>query len=193
MEGESSESVQSVPMTNQVLSKTEEELRKAVRSNSHAILARAAKTPISEIDIPLTDDIVMTDVRQPLEIDIQKLKSEFTMGYNRGGPVFYVALQNFSMEESVVMEAMRKEWSKLWQKEDKEFESVLNSSPYLKKFSNRMFYVWNRNHRLLAWYIFITSNQRSNPAFHVPVKAIVLKVEENNKKELLHAMTEWNK
>ena len=176
-----------------MLSKTEEELRKAVRSNSHVILARAAETPISEIDIPLCRMVVMTDVRQPLEVDIQKLRSEFTMGYKRGGPVFYVALRNFAMEEGFVTEELRKGWSKQWQKADREFESILNTSPYLKKFSNRMFCVWDGNHRLLAWYPFIASNQRNNPAFHVPVKAIVLRVEESNRKELLHAMTDWNK
>ena len=112
MEGESSERDQSVHLSDQVLSKTKEELRKAVRSNSHAILARAAETPISEIDIPLCRMIVMTDVRQPLEIDIQKLRSEFMMGYKRGGLVFYVALRNFNMEEGIVTNAMRKEWSK---------------------------------------------------------------------------------
>ena len=193
MEGDSSEVVRSVQLMEQMLSKTEEELRKAVRSNSHAILARAAETPISEIDIPLCRMVVMTDVRQPLEVDIQKLRSEFTMGYKRGGPVFYVALRNFAMEEGFVTEELRKGWSKQWQKADREFESVLNTSPYLKKFSNRMFYVWDGNHRLLAWNPFIASNQRNNPAFHVPVKAIVLRVEESNRKELLHAMTDWNK
>ena len=193
MEGESSEVVRSVQLTDQALSKTEEELKKAVRSNSHTILARAAETPISEIDISLCRMVVMTDVRQPLEIDIQKLRSEFTMGYKRGGPVFCVALRNLSMEEGIVTDEMRKGWSKLWQKSDREFERVLNTSPYLKKFSNRMFYVWDGNHRLLAWYPFIASNQRNNPALHVPVKAIVLRVEENNRKELLHAMTDWNK
>ena len=118
MEGESSAPVQAVHPAELNLSNIEEELRKAVRSNSHAILARAAETLISEIDIPLCRMIVMTNVRQPLEIDIQKLRSEFTMGYKRGGPVFYVALRNFSMEEGVVTDAMTKGWSKLWQKAD---------------------------------------------------------------------------
>ena len=44
-----------------MLSKTEEELRKAVRSNLHAILARVAKTLISEIDIPLCRMVVNHD------------------------------------------------------------------------------------------------------------------------------------
>ena len=70
MEGESSEPVRSTQLTEQVLSKTEEDLKKAVRSNFHVILARATETPISEIDIPLCRMVVMTDVRQSLEIDI---------------------------------------------------------------------------------------------------------------------------
>ena len=193
MEGQSSQPEESVPATDQGLSKIEEELQKAVRSNSHAILARGAETLISEIDIPLCRMIVMTDVRQPLEIDIQKLRSEFTMGYKCDGLVFYVVMLNFSMEEDLVTDAMKKGWSKLWQKADKEFVSVLNSSPYLKKFSNKMFYVSNGNHRLLAWYPFITTNQKNNLAFHVLVKSIVLNVHEGNRKELVHAMTDWSK
>ena len=39
--------------TDRGLAFIEEELRKAVRSNLHAVLARAAGTPIFEIDIPL--------------------------------------------------------------------------------------------------------------------------------------------
>ena len=49
MEGESSEPGRSTQLTVEVLSKTEEELRKAVRSNSHVILARVAESPISEL------------------------------------------------------------------------------------------------------------------------------------------------
>ena len=63
MEGESSAPLHEVHPAELNLSKTEEELKKAVRSNSHAILARAAETPISEINIPLCRMIVMTDVR----------------------------------------------------------------------------------------------------------------------------------
>ena len=111
MEGESSQPMESVPATDQNLSKIEEELRKAVWSNSNAILARAAETPISEIDIPLCRMIVMTDVRQPLEINIQKLRSEFTLGYKHGGPIFYVTMWNFSMEEALVTDVTKKGWS----------------------------------------------------------------------------------
>ena len=172
---------------------TEEQLRKSVQSNSHAVLARAAEKPISEIDIPLCRMVAMTEVRKPLEVDIQKLRAEFTRGYRRGGPAFYVATKSYGMEETNVTAKMRKGWSKLWQKADKDFELLLKSNPDLVKFSNKMFHVWDGNHRLLAWYPLIEWNHMHDPAFHVPVKSIVLNISGSNRKEILHAMTDWNK
>ena len=66
---------------------TEGELWKAMWNNSHAVLARAAEIPISEIDILLYRMVAMTKVRQPLEVNIQKLRAEFTRGYRHGNPV----------------------------------------------------------------------------------------------------------
>ena len=83
------------------------------------------------------------------------------MGYKRGGPVFYVATQNLSLEEAFVTNATKKGWSKLWQKTEKEFKSVLNSSRELKKFLNRMFYIWDGNHKLLAWYPSLRPTRRT--------------------------------
>ena len=88
---------------------------------------------------------------------------------------------------------MRKGWSKLWQKADRDFESTLNNNRVLKKFSNMMFHVWDGNHRLLAWYPLIEWNHKSDLAFHVLVKSIILSITDVNCKEILHAMTDWNK
>ena len=52
--------------------------------------------------------VVMTKVRQPLEVDIQKLRAEFTWGYRCSGPVFYVATKSFGMDESFVTDEMKK-------------------------------------------------------------------------------------
>lgn len=194
MEVENPEALAVVQTTaDQGLAFTEEQLRNAVRSNSNAVLARAAETPISEIDIPLCRMVAMTEVRKPLEVDIQKLRAEFTRGYRRGSPAFYVATKSFAMEETIVTAQMRKGWSKLWQKADRDFERALKSNPDLVKFSNKMFHVWDGNHRLLAWYPLIEWNHMHDPAFHVPVKSIVLSISSANRKEILHAMTDWNK
>ena len=94
----------------------------------HAVLAKAAETPIYEIDIPLCRMVVMTEVREPLEVNIQKLKAEFTQGYRRGGLVFYAVTKSFGMKENFVTNEMKKGWSKLWQKANRDFESSLNSN-----------------------------------------------------------------
>lgn len=175
------------------LDKTEEQLRRAVRGNSHTVLLEAVETPISELDIPLCRMIPMTDVRHPLKTDIQKLKSEFTGGYKRASACFYVSLSSFRMEEAIVTDEVRKGWSRLWRKEDEEFEGRLRGHPSLHKFSNHMFYVWDGNHRHIAWYDIINNIHKDDPEFHAPVKAVVLKVTPQNCNLVLHAMTDWNK
>ena len=97
------------------------------------------------------------------------------------------------MEETIVTAEMRKGWSKLWKKANRDFERALNSNLKLAKFLNKMFHVWDSNHRLLAWYPLIEWNHMFDPAFHVPVKSIVLRITDTNRKEILHAMTDWNK
>lgn len=56
-----------------------------------------------------------------------------------------------------------------------------------------MFHVWDGNHRLLAWFPLIEWNHKFDPLFHVPVKSIILCITDVNRKEILHAMTDWNK
>ena len=73
------------------------------------------------------------------------------------------------------------------------FEERLKRDPALKKFSNMMFHMWDGNHRHKAWMPFILQFHADDPAFHVSVRAILLNVTEQNNKELLHAMTHWNK
>lgn len=56
-----------------------------------------------------------------------------------------------------------------------------------------MFFVWDGNHRLKAWMSFIEECHPKDVAFHVHVKAILLKVTMENHDVLLNAMTNWNK
>ena len=52
--------------------------------------------------------VMMTKIRQPLEVNIQKLRAESTQDYRRGGLVFYMATRSFGMEESFITNEMRK-------------------------------------------------------------------------------------
>ena len=175
------------------LAAMEEKLRQAVRGNSHAAIQQAMDYPGLEIDVPLCRMIPMTDVRDPLKTDIAKLKAEFAHGYRRASASFYLSLNSYSMEESVVTEEHRGRWSSLWREQDELFESRLKEDSRLEKFSNRFFYVWDGNHRHLAWMDIINSLHGDDPAFHVSVRSMIINVTPQNRNMLLHAMTDWNK
>ena len=135
----------------------------------------------------------MTEVRLLIDPDVDRLCGEFMAGYKSGGPVFYVSTTSYTLEEKMVSDDIRKTWSSLWQNEDKLFEEHLRTKPAMAKYSNRMFFVWDGNHRLKAWMPYIEECHREDPEFHVPVRAIVLKVTDENCDLVLNAMTDWNK
>ena len=191
MEGESSQR-SDVPL-DQGLAITEDSLRRSVRGNSFAMITRAMESPISELEIPLCRLHLMTDVRLPMDPDVERLRAEFTNGYKRGGLSFYVSTTSYTLQEMEVTEDIRESWSTLWQEQNALFEERLRRNPALKRFSNRMFFVWDENHRLKAWMPYITECHPEDLAFHVHVKAILLKVTNENHDVLLNAMTDWNK
>lgn len=168
-------------------------LRREVMGTSHLALQSAVDSPGMEIDVPLCRMIPMKDVREPLQYDIQKLKAEFTRGYRRASACFYLSLRSFRMEESYVTETDRASWSELWRQEDLEFEGRLLSTPGLEKFSNRFFYVWDGNHRHIAWTESINALHQQDAEFHVSVRSVIINVTPQNCNMMLHAMTDWNK
>ena len=175
------------------LADTADALRKNLRSYSCALLGQHLESPISELDIPLCRMESMPSVRTPLEVDIQRLRAEFTEGYRRGNAALIVSVRSVDLKEMEVTEERRAGWSDLWQREDAAFEERLRSNPNLQRFSNKMFYVWDGNHRLRAWYPLINEKHAMDPAFHVPVRCTLVKVTEENKLKLMSAMTDVNK
>lgn len=171
----------------------EQKLRKNVRGNSHAALQLAVDIPGLELDVPLCRMLPMLEVRKPLKTDINKLMSEFTSGYRRASACFYLSLKNFAMEEATVTDGHRATWSPLWRKEDEEFEARLRSDPRLEKYSDKFLYIWDGNHRHLAWMEAISTLHPNDPSFHLPVRSVMINATPQNCHSLLHAMTEWNK
>lgn len=177
----------------EALAVMEETLRNNVRGNSHVALMQAMDTLGLEFDVPLCRMIPMTDVRLPMKTDIQKLKAEFSRGYQRASACFYLAVKRFSMKEAFVTQVDGENWSPLWQKEDREFEEQLKNDPRLGKFFDRFFYVWDGNHGHIAWMDMINALHSTDASFHVPGRSVVLNVTPENCNMLLHAMTDWNK
>ena len=193
MEGESSQRMEMDVSVDPGLAITEDNLRRSVRGSSLAMISRSLETPFSELEIPLCRLQLMTEVRLPMDPDVERLRGEFVNGYKRGGPSFYVSTTSYNLQEMEVTDAIQQSWSPLWQEQDKIFEDRLSRVPALERFSKKMFFVWDGNHRLKAWMPYIAECHPHDVAFHVHVKAILLKVTAENHDVLLNAMTNWNK
>jgi hypothetical protein len=132
----------------------------------------------SQIDIPLCRMISLQIVRPALENDIMKLQADFIHGYRVGAAVFYVSLTDEHGQEQDVTATDRLEWNDHWRSQDAEFEKFLQSDNELKALSNMFFFVWDGNHRLLAWKDHIRKVHSKDLEWHYRVRSIVLQTKD---------------
>jgi len=130
-------------------------------------------------------------VRPTMRSDVKRLEAEFVHGYRDGDRVFYVSLSSDTGEEKVVSVADEEAWGPQWQKEHEDFESKVKDDPILGILSGRMFFVWDGNHRLLAWRQFIDRAHAEDPEWHLSVECILLNVGDSTP-ILLNAMHDIN-
>jgi hypothetical protein len=74
------------------------------------------------------------------------------MGYRDGDRVLYVSPYNNLNEELHVSDDIHNSWSPFWQEANEEFEAMFQNDPDLAHLCDKMFYVWEGNHRLSAWW-----------------------------------------
>ena len=120
------------------------------------------------------------------------MKADFIHGYRPGAAMFYVSTTNFVGQERMVTEEDRSSWSPNWQRREREFERVIAKDKDLKVLSNRMFFVWDGNHRLQAWWEFINQTHPLDYDWHYAVRAMVISTK-NDVTSILMAMHDINK
>lgn len=133
----------------------------------------------------------MAKVRPVGEMGVQHLEREFVNGYRDGDRVLYISMYNHEEQTADVTDAIIGEWSEYWQRANEAFELDLQSDPDLQQFSGKMFYVWEGNHRLSAWFRHINSHHSEDPEWHISVHCIVLDPR-GQIGNLLHAMHDIN-
>ena len=74
-----------------------------------------------------------------------------TDGYMEGNGFFYVALEDNHGHTNDVTPTVMAKWSMEWREVNDEFEKKLFADEDMKIFSDKMFMVWDGNHRLQAW------------------------------------------
>ena len=107
------------------------------------------------MNIPLVRMLSLQVVLLALAIDIEKIKADFIHGYKPSAAVFYVSTTNFMNTERLVTADERAAWRPHWSQRDWEF---LLGDPELRSLSNKYFFVWDGNHRLIAWMEFIAQS-----------------------------------
>lgn len=131
----------------------------------------------SKLQIPLCRMISLPIVRPYLKNDVMNLGSHFlNNGYMEGNGVFYVALENHEGMVVPVTIDVSDSWSPHWKTVNDIFEKHLLDDEDLQCFSNKMFHVWDGNHRLQAWLPIINGDHSEDMAWHCSVESIILEV-----------------
>ena len=133
----------------------------------------------AEMNILLVRMLSLQVVRPTLAIDIEKMKADFIHGYRPGAAVFYVSTSNFTDTERLVTADERAAWGPHWCQKDREFEEFLLGDLELRSLSNKYFFVWDGNHRLIAWMEFIAQSYPHDIHWHYRVRSNVLHTKGN--------------
>ena len=91
--------------------------------------------------------------------------------------IFFVALENHEGKVVIVTKDVTDTWSPHWVTANTAFENKLLQDDDLKCFSNKMFHVWDGNHRLQAWLPVINKDHSDDLNWHYSVESIVLEVQ----------------
>jgi hypothetical protein len=125
--------------------------------------------------IPLCRMKSLPVVRPFLKNDVSQLATHFMIdGYMEGCGFFYVALEDNHGHTNDVTPSVVATWSPEWKEVNAEFEKKLLADEDLKIFSNKMFMVWDGNHRLQAWMPIIENFHTHDINWHFCVEGVIL-------------------
>ena len=155
---------------------SELELHKSQKEDSNGVIQRLQINPTSKshFSIPLCCLRALPLVRSISEVEVQRLECEFVMGCREGDRVMYVSVFNDIPVDLPVSPAIMASWSPHWQEASVEFDVELKEDPDPAHLCGKMFFVWERNHRLTAWWTHINNNHVDEKNWHVLVDCIMV-------------------
>ncbi len=125
------------------------------------------------MNVPLCQMVPMLVVCPTLNIDIMKMKHAFQMVYKEGDKVFYLSSTNWKGEKNTIDEHEQL-WNVQWWEENKRIFFMEN--PHLHRFLRCMFFVWDGNHRLQAWVLYIKWVHDEDIFWHISMDFILLDI-----------------
>jgi hypothetical protein len=94
--------------------------------------------------------IPMPIVRPTLKSDITKLEADFFNAYCDDNRVFYISATDSKGYLKFIDDEVRASWGPNWTQANVMFESQLDTNPSFISYKNKMFFIWNGNHRFFA-------------------------------------------
>ena len=88
-------------------------------------------------------------VRPILEFDVQLLENEYFNDYREGDRVLYVSVVNDRGESLCVTKDKLRFSDPMWQQVNNVFEQSFFRDEDLKVFKDKLFWVWEGNHRVI--------------------------------------------
>ncbi len=172
-------------------------IRHNLKKNSFSVVESMRIQPVekSSIRIPLCRLIHMPLVRPTLRSDVTKLMAAFQFGYRTGSATLYVSTANESGENRFISAKDKREWGALWNAENDKFESFLRADRDLMSLSGCMFFVYDGNHRLLAWKECIETDHKDDALWyekHGCPECVILDTT-GGRGDVLNAMHDINK
>ena len=135
----------------------------------------------------------MPIVRPVLKDDITKLEADIFNGYRDGDHVFYISAIESKGDIQFVDDEVRASWSPNWTQANAVFESKLDSDPTFIPNKNKIFFIWDGNHRFFAWKNYIDRMHTEDFECHVFMDSILLASQHDDIPSLLTAMHNINK
>ena len=172
-------------------------IRHNLKKDSFSVVEGMRIQPVekSSMRIPLCRLIHMPLVRPTLRSDVTKLMAAFQFGYRAGSATLYVSTANESGENRFISAKDKREWGELWNAENDKFESFLRADKDLMSLSGCMFFVYDGNHRLLAWKECIETDHKDDALWyekHGCPECVILDTT-GGRGDVLNAMHDINK
>jgi hypothetical protein len=145
----------------------------------------------SRMCIPLCRMRALPLVRPVNEVDVQRLENEFVTGYRDGDRAMYVSNYDNHDRTLDVTDDIHCSWSDLWKEASARFDSHLAFDEDLAHMVGKMFFVWEGNHRLTAWWRHVNKFHAEDPSWHISPHCIVVDARKQTG-VLLNAMNDVN-
>lgn len=141
--------------------------------------------------VPLCRLMTMEVVRNIQEDDVEALQEKFyRTGYVASHCEFYLTVKNREGEIRTVDDFVD-QWDPLWKEINEEFERECDKVEEFKILKNKMFWVFDGNHRLTAWSE-IAKRHPTKREYHPSVKFCLLAPAADAYKKVEQAMHELN-